>query len=67
MTANGWLQVGLFAVLLLGGGALLGVHLTRILDGGRTIFSRVLDPLERALLRRHRQAERADRIRGALR
>ena len=51
MTANGWLQVGLFAVLLLGGGALLGVHLTRILDGGQTIFSRVLDPLERALLR----------------
>ncbi|MBK6494178.1 MAG: potassium-transporting ATPase subunit KdpA [Gemmatimonadetes bacterium] len=51
MTPNGWLQVGIFAVLVIGGGALLGRHLARVLDGSRTIFSRLLDPVERALLR----------------
>ena len=51
MTANGWFQVGLFAVLVIGGGALLGGHLAKVLDGSRTVLSRLFDPVERMLLR----------------
>jgi K+-transporting ATPase ATPase A chain len=51
MSRNGWLQIGLFVVLVAAGGNLLGRHLALVLSGSRTLFSRLLDPLERSLLR----------------
>jgi K+-transporting ATPase ATPase A chain len=54
------MQVGIFVGIVLGGGALLGHHLAQVLDGSSTILSRLLDPLERALLRvagTHREDE----------
>lgn len=51
MTANGFLQVALYAACLVGAAMLLGRHLARVLGGERTILSPLCDPLERRLLR----------------
>jgi potassium-transporting ATPase potassium-binding subunit len=51
MTANGWLQIGLFFVVLLAVTKPLGVFMTRVFAGERTFLDPVLRPIERLLYR----------------
>ncbi len=51
MTANGWLQIGLFFVVLLAVTKPLGVFMTRVFAGEKTFLDPVLRPLERLLYR----------------
>jgi potassium-transporting ATPase potassium-binding subunit len=51
MTGNGWLQIGLFFVVLLVVTKPLGVYLARVFAGDRTFLDPVLRPLERLLYR----------------
>jgi K+-transporting ATPase ATPase A chain len=51
MTANGWLQIGLFFVVLLAVTKPLGVFMARVFAGERTFLDPVLRPLERLLYR----------------
>src|SRR5271154_7373327 len=51
MTANGWLQIGLFFAALLAVTKPLGVFMTRVFSGERTFLDPVLRPLERLLYR----------------
>ncbi len=51
MTANGWFQIGLFFVVLLAVTKPLGVFMTRVFSGEKTILDPVLRPLERLLYR----------------
>lgn len=50
MTANAWIQTGVFAAVLVGLGFPLGAHLARVLSGERTFLSRLTDPIDRWLL-----------------
>ncbi|MES2304024.1 MAG: potassium-transporting ATPase subunit KdpA [Gemmatimonadota bacterium] len=50
MTANAWLQTGVFLIVVVGLGWPLGTHLARVLSGERTFLSRLTDPLDRWLL-----------------
>jgi K+-transporting ATPase ATPase A chain len=51
MTANGWLQIGLFFVVLLAVTKPLGVFMTRVFAGEKTLLDPLLRPLERLLYR----------------
>jgi potassium-transporting ATPase potassium-binding subunit len=51
MTANGWLQIGLFFVVLLAVTKPLGVFMMRVFAGEKTFLDPVLRPLERLLYR----------------
>jgi K+-transporting ATPase ATPase A chain len=49
MTANGWLQFSIFAIILLATVRPVGIYLARVLEGERTWLTPVLRPLERLL------------------
>ncbi|HEY6444524.1 MAG TPA: potassium-transporting ATPase subunit KdpA [Candidatus Acidoferrales bacterium] len=51
MTANGWLQIGLFFVVLLAVTKPLGIFMERVFSGKKTFLDPVLRPLERLLYR----------------
>jgi potassium-transporting ATPase potassium-binding subunit len=51
MTTNGWLQIGLFFVVLLAVTKPLGVYMARVFAGEKTFLDPVLRPLERLLYR----------------
>jgi len=51
MTANGWLQIAIFFLLVLGLTKPLGVFMTRVFNGEHTFLDPVLRPLERLLHR----------------
>src|SRR5262245_53790127 len=51
MTANGWVQLGLYLVLLLLLVRPLGEWMAHVLEGRRTALAAVLGPLERVLYR----------------
>ena len=51
MTANGYLQLGFYLVVLLGLAKPLGAYMARVFDGPTTILDRVLGPVERIIYR----------------
>jgi K+-transporting ATPase ATPase A chain len=51
MTANGWLQIGFFFVVLIAVTKPLGVYMARVFAGEKTFLDPVLRPLERLLYR----------------
>jgi K+-transporting ATPase ATPase A chain len=51
MTANGWIQITIFAVLVVALVKPLGAYMTRVFNGERTLLSPVLRPVERGLYR----------------
>ncbi len=51
MTANGWLQIGVFFAVLLAVTKPLGVFMARVFSGERTFLDPVLRPIERLLYR----------------
>jgi K+-transporting ATPase ATPase A chain len=51
MTANGWLQIGLFFLLLLALTKPMGVYMARVFSGQKTFMDPVLRPVERLLYR----------------
>jgi potassium-transporting ATPase potassium-binding subunit len=51
MTANGWLQIGLFFILLLALTKPLGVFMARVFSGEKTFLDPILRPFERLLYR----------------
>jgi K+-transporting ATPase ATPase A chain len=51
MTPNGFLQVGIYFLILLAVSKPLGVYMTRIFAGERTFLSRAFGPLERLIYR----------------
>src|SRR6516165_11654021 len=51
MTANGWLQIAVFFLLVLAVTKPLGVFMTRVFNRERTFMDPVLRPLERLLYR----------------
>ncbi len=50
MTANAWVQTGVFATVLVVLAFPLGAHLAGVLSGERTFLSRLTDPIDRWLL-----------------
>ncbi len=51
MTVNGWLQIALFAALIILIVKPLGYYMTRVFSGERTFLSPVLAPVERGIYR----------------
>jgi len=51
MSANGWLQFALYALILLATVRPVGVYLARVLEGERTWLDPVLRPIERLIYR----------------
>src|SRR5579863_7223732 len=51
MTTNGWLQIGLFFVVLLAVTKPLGVFMARVFGGEKTFLDPVLRPIERLIYR----------------
>jgi len=51
MTANGWLQIGLYALVILAITKPLGLYMYRVFEGERPPLPRILGPLERVLYR----------------
>src|ERR1700732_1375872 len=51
MTANGWLQIGIYLVILLALTKPMGVFMTRVFSGQKTFLDPVLRPVERLLYR----------------
>jgi potassium-transporting ATPase potassium-binding subunit len=51
MTTNGWLQIGLFFVVLLAATKPLGVFMARVFGGEKTFLDPVLRPIERLIYR----------------
>ncbi|MGA2833287.1 MAG: potassium-transporting ATPase subunit KdpA [Terracidiphilus sp.] len=49
MSVNGWLQFGLFSVILLASVRPVGIYLARVLEGERTWLDPVLRPVERLI------------------
>jgi len=49
MTLNGWIQIGLFLLIVILIARPFGGYMTRVFNGERTFLSPVLRPLERAL------------------
>ncbi|MGA6957650.1 MAG: potassium-transporting ATPase subunit KdpA, partial [Candidatus Acidiferrales bacterium] len=49
MTANGWLQILLFLLVIFAVAKPLGVFMTRVFSGGKTFLDPLLRPLERLL------------------
>jgi potassium-transporting ATPase potassium-binding subunit len=51
MTANGWLQIGVFLLAILAVTPLIGRYMTRVFNGDGTWLDPVLRPLERLIYR----------------
>ena len=51
MTANGWLQIGVFFALVLLAAKPMGLYMARVYEGKRTWLDPVLGPVERLLYR----------------
>jgi K+-transporting ATPase ATPase A chain len=51
MTADGWLQIGLYALVILAITRPIGLYLFRVFEGDRQPFPRLLGPVERAVYR----------------
>src|SRR5580700_1835435 len=51
MTANGWLQIGVYLLILLALTKPMGVFMTRVFSGQKTFLDPVLRPVERLLYR----------------
>jgi K+-transporting ATPase ATPase A chain len=51
MTANGWIQIGLFALVIFAITKPLGLYMFQVFEGERQPLPRVFSPLERALYR----------------
>jgi potassium-transporting ATPase potassium-binding subunit len=51
MTANGWLQIGIYIVILFAVTKPLGVFMTRVFAGEKTFLDPVLRPIERLVYR----------------
>ncbi|MBY0296229.1 MAG: potassium-transporting ATPase subunit KdpA [Methylobacterium sp.] len=51
MTLNGWIQIALFCAVVLALVKPLGLYMTRVFTGERTVLSPVLGPVERGLYR----------------
>ncbi len=49
MTANGWIQIGVFALVVIAITAPLGGYMKHVFSGERTFLSPVLGPIERAI------------------
>jgi K+-transporting ATPase ATPase A chain len=49
MSANGWLQFGIFAVILLASVRPVGIYFARVLEGERTWLDPILRPIERLI------------------
>ena len=49
MTANGWLQILVFLLVIFAVAKPLGVFMTRVFSGGKTFLDPLLRPLERLL------------------
>ena len=49
MTANGWIQIAIFAVIIVAITAPLGGYMTRVFTGERTFLSPILRPIERLI------------------
>jgi potassium-transporting ATPase potassium-binding subunit len=49
MTANGWVQIALYSIIIIAITKPLGGYLTRVFNGERTLFTPVLRPPERAI------------------
>jgi K+-transporting ATPase ATPase A chain len=49
MTANGWLQIALFSVIVIAITRPFGGYMTRVFSGERTFLSPLLHPVERAI------------------
>src|SRR5215469_12512189 len=47
MTANGWIQIAIYAVIVIAITAPLGGYLMRVFNGERTLLSPILRPIER--------------------
>jgi K+-transporting ATPase ATPase A chain len=47
MTLNGWIQIGIFCLVIIGLTKPLGGYLTRVFNGERTLLSPILRPIER--------------------
>src|SRR5512136_477402 len=60
MTANGFLQVGIYLLVLLAVTKPLGVYMTRVFSGERTFLGKVFGPLERLIYRVCRIDENED-------
>src|SRR5689334_24110477 len=51
MTANGWLQIGLYALVIFALTKPLGVYMSLVFEGERQPLPRVFGPVERVLYR----------------
>jgi K+-transporting ATPase ATPase A chain len=51
MTSNGWLQIGLFALVILAITKPLGIYMYRVFEGERQPLPRLVGPVERLLYR----------------
>ena len=51
MTLNGFVQLGLYLIVLLGLAKPLGTYMARVYDGQRTPLDRLVGPLERLIYR----------------
>jgi K+-transporting ATPase ATPase A chain len=51
MTANGWIQIGLFCLAVIVCVKPLGLYMARLFEGERTFLSPVLGPVERGIYR----------------
>ena len=49
MTANGWIQIAIFAVIVIAITAPLGGYMMRVFNGERTFLSPILRPIERMI------------------
>jgi K+-transporting ATPase ATPase A chain len=49
MTSSGWVQITIFAIIIVLIAKPLGGYMTRVFNGERTLFSLILRPVERAL------------------
>ena len=51
MTANGWLQIGVYLLMLLAITKPMGVFMARVFAGEKTFLDPVLRPIERLIYR----------------
>ena len=51
MTANGWLQIAVFFLLVLACAKPLGIYIAAVMEGRRTWLSSILAPCERIIYR----------------
>ena len=67
MTVNGWLQIAIFAAIVIAITSPMGAALVNVAEGRRNFLTPVLGPVERGIYRarRHRSGARAelDRLR----